>query len=158
MPSSNLGSQGSFGTVVDVVVTAGEALTDGYVVMLPIPTNYNLTDGSVTWPLTATTTKPATADNTPETRKIFGVVLADAASGARVKVRVRGAVSAYCAASVAAAAPLVPTNNQYYLSAAAIVGTGATMVGFNMVVVGGSAANSPVLFDGLYGFGSVQEA
>lgn len=158
MNATGVGSQGSFGSTVDVVVTAHTALTAGYVVTLPIPTAYNTTTGVVTWAESAATTQPVTADNTPETRKVFGVVMADAASGAKVRVRVRGAVSAYTNASVAAGKPVVPTDGQYYLSAAAVVATGATIVGFNLVVVGGAAANSPCMFDGLYGFGAVQEA
>ena len=158
MNATGVGSQGSFGSTVDVVVTAHAALTAGYVVTLPIPTAYNTTTGVVTWPESAQTAQPATADNTPETRKVFGVVMADAANGAKVRVRVRGACSAYSNASAAANKPMVPTNGQYYLSEAAAVATGATIVGFNLVVVGASAANSPCMFDGLYGFGGLQEA
>jgi hypothetical protein len=153
------GATGTFGPTVDVVVTSHDALAVGDCVALPTPNVYNTTTGEVGWTTGSSTSQPAAADFVPETRKIFGIVMtATTASSKPVRVRLRGACLAKTAASTTAYKPVMPTASSYTLSAAAAAASGNATVGFNLVAVGLSVAVSPCMFDGLYGFGGVQEA
>ena len=151
------GATGTFGPTVDVVVTSHASLAVGDCVMLPVPNSYNTTTGEVGWTTSASTAQPTTAGFTPETRQVFGIVMTAVGSSKPVRVRLRGACQALTVASAAAGKPLVPTNSSFVLSGAAAATNSGVITGVNLVLVGGSNALSPCMFDGLYGFGSVSD-
>lgn len=162
-------SGGNAGDVVnvDITLTAHAALSAGQVVALPAPTTAGTGVAVNAYIPSSGQTALATEAmcEIVGSRRIFGVVLAAAASGAPVTVRVRGACQALMTASMtsvnygggcltvgATAGSLTnlaggATNTEYQLALA-----------IPLELTGTAAALKYVLFDGISGFGSTGEA
>lgn len=151
------GLQGSFGTVVDVVLTAHATLAAGDVVMLPAAPSFSLSTGEAWYDTTAQTAVPTANGGKALTKRIMGVALNAAASGALVRVRIRGVCNPKVPNGTAAGGPLMVQASLDGLIAGALAAAGES--GNIMVAIAieanatGSAARAAVMFDGLFGFG-----
>ena len=148
---------------VDITVTAGAAFVAGDVVMIPVPTTIATPgDTSTVVGVTLTTASAvaatAAAGDMRDSggRRIFGVVLAAAASGATVNIRVKGVVAANLTSNAGAGIHKVPGAK--VLADPAVHGTAAK----NILVVAYSLETGTgvkyVYFDGVNGLGTVGTA
>lgn len=141
----------SSGAPVDVVLTAHATLATGDIVVLPTP-SFNTTDGNCYWATTAQTAQPATANFAGTTRRLFGVVVTGGATGATVKIRIRGVALVTIPTGINANALLQPTNASFVAQAAAGQATNAVCVAIALEAnSSGSNAAKACMFDGLYG-------
>jgi len=154
---------------IDLTVTApaGSSVTAGQIVALPAPTVVGTGIGAYGYiPSTGAVTLATEAMcEVVSARRIFGVVLATAAAGTPVTVRVRGVCQALMTASM--------TSVNYgggSLTVGATAGSltnvvqGATGTEFQLALAlpleatGTAAVVKSVLFDGISGFGVTGEA
>jgi len=127
-----------------VKLTTHAAVTKGYVYAV----DFTTIDATTGFP--DTTIAVATAHGK---HGVLVVAMENAASGAVAEFLLRGKADVWLGASAAQGAGLVGVNGQAYLDD--LTTAGFKVVAKNLVVVGGSAALSPCIFNGVEGFGSI---
>lgn len=151
---------------IDLTITAGAAIAVGEVVVLPAPTCVGTGQGAYGYiPTTGSAALATPAMMEQALRRIYGVALHAAASGALVTVRVRGV----CKASVTTASSIdystgtlsvVTTNGILGITAAGGAGNADIQlaVALPLEATGTANAQKYVLFDGINGFAGIPEA
>ena len=127
-----------------VLLTTHAAVTKGYVYAV----DFTTIDATTGFP--DTTIAVATVHGK---HGILVVAMADAGSGDVAEFMLRGKADGYQGASCAQGAGVIAVNGQAYVDDATTAGF--KIVGKNLVLVGGSAALSPTIFNGVEGFGSI---